>query len=667
MTMTLEKPTASPPDDAAEGGVRRGVPRWAWLVGIVAVWVVGGSLLHGRQTLSLPRAERADFHRWLDDLRDSVESARDGNLLLDTVIGTLADALNTIFDFLSELISVASPPRPVPDIGWLGVVAVLVWLAAACAGWRQAVLVALGTLSLGLVDAWSDGMDLLIVTVMSVVICAILGIPLGIAMARRRAVSAVVTPILDAMQTMPAFAYLTPLALFWGIGPAAAVVTTVIYAAPPLVRITEHALRGVAETTVEAARSLGVTNAQLLRQVQLPMARRTIVLGINQCTMAALSMATIATLISGPGLGGPVYDALQSLDVGRAAVAGLAIVVIAIMLDRTITGASERSEIAARSGGGQRLRLRRAALLVGLGVVGFLVWLSRTYLWAAEPSDDLDRSRDLAERINSWTASVVDAVDGVTGPLKDAVSYGVLNPLQSLVAESPWWLTGAALVALALVLGGLRASVITVACLAVILGTGLWNDAMVTLTSTLVATAMVMVVAVALGVAMARRRRLDLVVRPVLDAFQTIPSFVYLVPVLALFDTSRFTAIVAALLYAVPIATKLVADGVRGVSATTVEAALAAGSTPWQTIWKVQLPMARESLVLAANQGLLYVLSMVVIGALVGGGGLGYLVVAGFSQLQLFGKGLAAAIALTALGIMLDRITRAAAARHGRA
>jgi glycine betaine/proline transport system permease protein len=201
----------------------------------------------------------------------------------------------------------------------------------------------------------------------------------------------------------------------------------------------------------------------------------------------------------------------------------------------------------------------------------------------------------------------------------------------------------------------------------VIFGTGLWHDTMVTLTMTLVATVMVMVFAVVLGVIMGRGRRADTIIRPVLDTFQTIPPFVYLVPALALFGATRFTAIVAAMAYAIPIATKLVADGIRSVPVTTVEAARSQGSTRWQMISKVQLPMSREALVLSTNQGLLYVLSMVVIGGMVGAGSLGYVVVSGFSQTQLFGKGLAAGIAITALGVMLDRIARYAAARYGRA
>jgi glycine betaine/proline transport system permease protein len=442
----------------------------------------------------------------------------------------------------------------------------------------------------------------------------------------------------------------------------------------------------------------------MLRQVQLPMARRTIVVGINQCTMAALSMATIAALVNGPGLGQPVVAALQILNVGAAAVAGLAIVVVAIMLDRTTTAASERTtgrtDVAAVSGmgvtiggvvlerlprwatedagKGQKLpRLTRAGRWLLMSVlllpVVFFVWLSRYDLVDAEFPDVSETpvlkyisGAELTRYINEFTDWFVSGVDSFTIWLKDTVTELLINPLEDLTAQSPWWVMALVLLGVAYVLGGWKPAVVTLVCEGVILATGLWHDSMVTLAMTLIATFLVMLFAMVLGVAMGRNRRADTVIRPFLDAFQTIPPFVYLVPALALFAASRFTAIVAAVAYAVPIATKLVADGIRGVSPTTVEAARSTGSTTWQMISKVQLPMARNALVLATNQGLLYVLSMVVIGGMVGGGSLGYIVVSGFSQDQLFGKGLAAGIAIAALGVMLDRIARYAAARYGR-
>jgi glycine betaine/proline transport system permease protein len=310
--------------------------------------------------------------------------------------------------------------------------------------------------------------------------------------------------------------------------------------------------------------------------------------------------------------------------------------------------------------------MRRLAIGICAIPVVVCIFLSRQYLDLAQFPSSWDVGGDIASRINDFVNWFVDHVDTVTEGFKNVVTYGLLNPLQNLLAESPWWLMASVLLAAGWALGGRRALVAVAVCEAIIFGTGLWNDTMITLTMTLVATILVMIIALILGVAMGRNRVVDIWVRPFLDTFQTIPSFVYLVPALALFGPTRFTAIVAGVAYGVPIATKLVADGIRGVSATTVEAAHASGITTWQMITKVQLPMARESLVLATNQGLLYVLSVVVIGGLVGGGSLGYLVVSGFSQDQLFGKGLAAGIAITALGVMLDRVARYSAARYGR-
>jgi glycine betaine/proline transport system permease protein len=162
---------------------------------------------------------------------------------------------------------------------------------------------------------------------------------------------------------------------------------------------------------------------------------------------------------------------------------------------------------------------------------------------------------------------------------------------------------------------------------------------------------------------MGRDSRVDKVIRPLLDAAQVMPAFVYLVPFVALFAASRFTGIIAAVVYAAPVATKIVADGICGVSETTVEAARAAGSSTWQVITKVQLPMSIRTLALATNQGLIYVLAMVVVGGLVGGGALGFAVVQGFVQDSYFGKGLAAGLAIVLLGILLDRTTQAAARR----
>jgi glycine betaine/proline transport system permease protein len=635
------------------------------LLVVLAVWVVGWLVFRNQDTLAVPFNQLNWFSTWVNHLRDDIQVALQTNWFFHGVIGHISTFVNWLVNQIGNLISHPAAPRPVPDIGWLGVVAIFAWVAYAVAGWRSAALVTVSTLLFGLLGFWQASVDTLIVTAIAVIASLVVGIPVGIAMARRKTVSTVMTPVLDVMQTMPSFCYLLPFFMVFGPGATCAIVLTIVYSLPPLVRITELGIKSVSEGTQEAARSLGVTRGQLLRQVQLPMARRTIVLGINQCTLAALSMVVIAALVNGPGLGADVVAALSILNVGQAAVPGLLIVVIAIMLDRTTTAASERTDRRTR-GDGLSVPVQRLVLLGGLVAVAVAIYVSRTYLDLAQFPTSWNLGPDLARWINDVTNSIVGSIDSFTQAFKNVVSYGFLNPLQNLLANSPWWLMAPVLAAIAFVLGGLRPLLIAVGCEAIILAMGLWNDTMITLTSTLVATVLVMIVAVVFGVWMGRSRRADAVVRPILDGFQTIPSFVYLVPALALFSPSRFTAIVAAVAYAAPIAVKLVADGIRGVSPTTVEAARSSGITSWQMIRKVQLPMARPALVLATNQGLLYVLSMVVIGGLVGAGSLGYLVVSGFSQDTVFGKGLAAGIAITALGIMLDRIAKASAERYGK-
>ncbi len=452
------------------------------------------------------------------------------------------------------------------------------------------------------------------------------------------------------------------MSLLFEIGPAAAVICTVIYSLPPVMRIASHGLLNVNPATVEATTSMGQTSWQRLIKVDLPMAKRTIIVGVNQTTMAALSMATIAAFINGPGLGQPVVRALNALRVGDAFVPGLCIVLMAIMMDRVTTAASQHSENLAR-GQSKDTAERRGQLLLGGAVVAIVcVYLGANYSWAAKsPSSSLggwlaDRVQDVIDWISKhWS--------GATGTISDKFTTIFLNKVEYVIAESPWFVTGAAILAIAFILGGRRALVAALICLAGLRWFELWNGAMVTLTATLVATVFVMILAVIFGVWMGRSPRADQVIRPFLDAGQTLPPFVYLIPALALFGPTRFTAIVAAVAYAAPAAIKIVADGIKAVSATTVEAAESAGALRIQIITKVQIPMARSAFTVAANQGLLYVLSMVVIGGLVGAGALGYDVVAGFKQLPLQGRGLAAGFSIVLLGVMLDRITTYAAQR----
>ena len=652
MTVAIEKPeqTESVEKQAAPAKPERKVNRSMVVAAIFVVWLVLFVVLRGKQTLALAAADLTDLHRWLNDVNDSIGANRNSNPLFLYFFNEIRLVIDNVVTFVQELISQPTGDRPVPQIGWLGVVGIAGYVSWAVGNWRVALLAVAGFTFLGLQGLWQESMDTLALTASAVLVALLFAIPLGVWAGLSDRFNAIVTPFLDLMQTMPTMVYLVPLTLFFQIGPASATIATLIYAAPPTIRITAHAIRSVPETTVEAADSLGATRRQSLLKVLLPMSKRTVVMGVNQTIMAALAMVTIAALIDAPGLGKTVVQALQSLDVGTAFNAGLAIVVMAIVLDRVTTAASAREE-ASRGSGSRFLAWRRPLLGAGGVVTVVLIYMSHTYVWAAEFPGEGGIGSNIASAADTATNWAQDNLSGLTNGFRDAITNGLLNPFQTLLTDSPWWLVGAALVALGVVLGGRTAGITTAVCVGLLVGTGVWSDSMTTLASTVVATVLVMVLGIGFGVWMGRSALVDRLLRPTLDAAQVMPPFVYLVPFLALFGATRFTAIVA--------------DGVRNVPATTVEAATSAGCNTWQIITKVQLPMARSALTLATNQGLIYVLSMVVVGGLVGAGALGYDVVAGFSQGQLYGKGLAAGLAIVLLGVMFDRITQAAARRAG--
>ena len=655
--------TTTMTNSSARTTPRRRINKPLAVAGVLVFWLVAWTLLRGQDMLVLPRATLTDLHHWLNDVNDSVGASRNSSPIFLYFFNEIRAVMDALVTFVQGLIAQPAYGRPVPVLGWLGVIALVSYASWAFANWRVALLAAGGFTLFGLQGLWQESMDTLALTLVAVFVSLLFGIPLGILAGLSDRFHRLITPVLDLMQTMPTFVYLAPLTLVFLIGPASATIATLIYAMPPAIRITAHGIRSVPAPPVEATDSFGATRRQRLTKALLPLSKRTIVLGVNQTIMAALAMGTVAALIDAPGLGKTVIKALQTTDVGTAFNAGVAIVVMAIVLDRVTTAASVRAE----QGDSTNPRTRRM-LLAGFGLLAAVCsYLSYTYLWAAEFPAGVRLGEHLSQGATAVTTWAQNNLSDLTGAVKDGVTIGLLNPLEALLTESPWWLMGAVIVALAALIGNLRAAAVAAVCVGLLVGSGLWHASMVTLAMTLVATMLVVTLGVVVGVWMGRSNRADRVIRPVLDAGQTMPAFVYLIPFVALFSVSRFTAIFAGVVYAAPVAIKIVADGVRAIPQSTVEAATAAGSNNWQTITKVQLPMARQSLTLATNQGLIYVLSMVVIGGLVGAGALGYDVVAGFSQGQLYGKGLAAGVAIVVLGIMLDRIARAAAQRSDRA
>lgn len=216
----------------------------------------------------------------------------------------------------------------------LVIILVIVLTAWRFSGKLIAVFSLITMVFIGLLGLWTETMTTLAMVLAAVIFCAAVGIPLGIWSGRSDSAQAWIRPVLDAMQTTPAFVYLVPIVMLFSIGNVAGVLATIIFALPPIIRLTSLGIRQVHPELVEAAQAFGATRWQVLRKVQIPLAMPTILAGLNQTIMMALSMVVIAALIGAGGLGSPVILGLNTLDIGRAVIGGLSIVLMAIVLDR---------------------------------------------------------------------------------------------------------------------------------------------------------------------------------------------------------------------------------------------------------------------------------------------------------------------------------------------
>jgi glycine betaine/proline transport system permease protein len=585
-----------------------------------------------------------NFQAWLSDNRN-VENPS----LFFTIFNGIASFLDNLVGWLTTFFF---------KLTWVGTAALGILTVLRFGGRRAALGTASAFAAFAALGLWEPAVETFALTIASVGLSLLIGLPLGVIAGRSDRFQRAITPVLDAMQIVPAFAYLMPVVLLFSVGPGAAVVTTMIYAIPPAIRITALGIRGVETNTVEAATALGATRMQTLFKVQLPLARRLLLLAVNQTILFALSMVVIAGLIGGKGLGDVVTSGLYS-NPAQAILAGFAIVIMAIAIDRATEAMANRTDPAHRhltEGKQRRLRLYTLACAAGVGLaVGLGSLFGAADSWTGTTAatwcqQQVQRALDYVQNPDTFIFHITSPVGNFI------VEYGLV-PLRSFFVEMPWpaMVFGVALIAF--IISGLRPAITVAAMLMSIGVVNEWVAAMDTFSQVIVATGLTLALGVPLGIWAAESRRAQRAMRPVLDVLQTLPQLVYIIPFIYLMPVSIVPGIIAGALYASPVVIRLVDAGIRDVSPYSVEAAGAFGASRAQTLRKVKLPLAREAVMLGVNQGMIMVLAVVVIGGLVGSGGLGYEVAQGFVQGS-FGQGVLASFAILALGIVLDRVTR---------
>jgi glycine betaine/proline transport system permease protein len=397
----------------------------------------------------------------------------------------------------------------------------------------------------------------------------------------------------------------------------------------------------------------------------LPVARRSILLGLNQVIMMAFAVVVLAALLGTGGLGGDVLIGLQKQDVGAAGAAGLGIVLLAVALDRISTG--ERKDRRSRVGASMPSVSRRAGVRIAIGVVAVAVIAGHAFGWTHFPES---LSYDIAKPINDAVKWVQRNFESITQPISNFIVTDVLDPIRSFLLWLPWFLVVVAVAFIGFLSKGWRLATGVGLCMVLIAAMGtvpggagrvlLWELSMDTLSQVLVAIGLSVLIALPVGMLAGRSDRFERVIRPFLDLAQVLPAFVYLIPVVFLFNIGRAAGVVACVIYAVPPCIRLTSMGMREVPYTPREAAISFGSTKRQEMVKVQLPLARKAILLGINQTLLMVLATVIIASLVGAGALGIIAYeATVKATSKLGQGVAAGLSIVLLAIMLDRITQA--------
>ena len=641
---------------------------------------------------------------------------KEWTLPLAVGVNTVTDAVATVVKPAFRALSAAleAPMRGARFVlvwlPWPAVMLAMAALALKSSGIKLAIFTVLALTYIVLTGYWPQSMSTLSLVLLAVPISTVTGFALGVLGHARPSFRPVLLGALDLMQTVPAFAYLIPLLLLFGFGPVVGLIASAIYATPPMVRNTMLGLDRVPSDISEAGLMSGCTRRQQFWQVEVPTALPQILVGFNQTTMAALSMVIVAAIIGGfEDIGWEVLSSMRKAELGQSILSGLVIALLAILIDRLTMGFAKERPTGPTAAMKWMTRRRLAIVLI----IATALAIAIRVLWPGETLLPATGLRMQVGGVNQWLLGLVRDYAWFFNGLRNVALYCLLLPLRVgisgaaipaiwgftfsslattayaaavlfasallmqrvgwrpalalLVAGTllytgflgfPWPVFILSIALLALQVSGLRLAVFAAAGFLLILVSGLWGALVQSLYLCTLAVLLCLVTGGALGVWAAYSERVSRILKPICDALQTMPQFVFLIPALMFFKVGEFTALIAIMLYAIVPPIRYVEHGLRHVRADVVEAVEQMGATPAQTLFQAKLPLALPVIMLGLNQTIMAALSMLAIAALVGTRDLGQAVYVALSNADA-GMGLIAGLSITFLAILADRLVQA--------
>ena len=596
------------------------------------------------------------------------------------------------------------------SVPWVVIIFLVTFTAYLSSGLKLALFTLSASFYMVLIGYWDESMNTLALVIISVPMAIFIGFGLGVWGFFSKRAEKVIMPILDIFQTVPTFAYLLPILLLFGFGTVVGLIASILYSFPPMVRNTILGLKRVPDHIIESAIMSGANSKQLFWQAMLPSCKKQILLGINQSTMAALSMVIIAAIIGGTAdIGWEVLYYIRKAEVGQSLVVGLVIALMAIIIDRITSGFALKSDKEKKSlEFFKNFRMNYLSLAIAGSILLFLIarffvvlddWPYNLSVWVSGYINDLFETfvktfRTEIKQLKTYTLFFImlptkigfqEAVSPFTWGFKLEIVHKVFY-FASFFILSLWFLknkknnififilllmiflyfglTHMPWPSLLLIysffawqVGGYKLALGTFFGLGFIVVVGMWPEAMISVYLCGIAVVFCFIVGTSIGIWAAHNTIVSAIVRPINDTLQTIPLFVILIPFVMLFKIGDFTALLAIIIYAIVPSIRYAEHGIRNLPSEVIDASKMMGSTKTQLLFLVKLPLALPVIMLGLNQTIMYGIAMLVIAALIGTNGLEQIVFIGLTDGNM-GKGLIAGLSMAIIAMIVDRITK---------